>query len=69
MFELVLNMPLVVIGNISVQSFLLLNKFICFWPVEKMFSEAAYERSPTKLVSVKMIEPSKHIAFIVLRLK
>ena len=70
MFDFVFNTPLVVIGNIGVQNFLLLDKLdICFWPVEKMFLEAAFGRSPTKYVLVKIIELSKHIAFIVLRSK
>ena len=47
MFDLVLNTPLVVIGIIKVQNFLLLGKCICFWSGD-MFSEAAFERSPTK---------------------
>ena len=50
MFEMVLNTPPVVIGNIIVQNvlLLLLDRYICFWPVENMFPGAALERSPTK---------------------
>ena len=66
MFDWVLNTPLVIIGNISVQNFLLLDKCICFYSVEKMFSEAAFEKFSTKLVFVKITELSKHIAFAVL---
>ena len=60
----VLNMPLAIIGNISVQRFPLLNKCFCFWLVEKMFSEAAFEKFSTKYVLVKIIE--ENIAFIVI---
>ena len=60
----VLNMPLAIIGNISVQRFPLLNKCICFWLVEKMFSEATFKKFSTKYVLVKIIEGN--IAFRVI---
>ena len=36
MFDWILNVPLGIIVNVSDQSFLLLDKFICFLPVEKI---------------------------------
>ena len=41
MFDWILNVPLVVIGRNNLQFFL----SIFFWPVEDVFSEAAFQRS------------------------
>ena len=63
MFDSVLNTPQVEIRNISVQNFLLLDKCICFWPVEKICS---LRKISDKIGVGKIKELSKHIAFIVL---